>query len=248
MNKDLMIEIKKLAEEIILLTDDAELELLFEKVTDIYEKIIVLKHSNKEQEFQPIEETEHDNLELEKPSMDEADIELTMEEEILEVSSPKDDTSLLEDDSEIIVTEETKTPDNEDIKKDPVSLNDLFVPTFDSIKDDMSQKEEFKDTVSLEETEKLFETAIGEAQQLSLNDKLLNSSIQIGLNDRIAFVNHLFNFSQSEFNKTLSSLNACKNKQEALNYIHYSVKPNYNWKGKEELEERLILIIERKFL
>jgi len=133
-------------------------------------------------------------------------------------------------------------------KKKPVSLEDLFVPTFDSIKDDMSQKEEFKDTISLDETEKLFNTKKEEPQQLSLNDKLLGSSMQVGLNDRIAFVNKLFNFSQSEFNKVLGNLNEFKNKQEAINYIQYSVKPKYNWKGKEELEERLILIIERKFL
>ena len=112
----------------------------------------------------------------------------------------------------------------------------------------MSQKAEFKDTISLEETEKLFETRRGESQQLSLNDKLVNSSIQIGLNDRIAFVNKLFNFSQTEFNTVLSKLNTYSNKQEALHYIQYKVKPKYDWKDKEELEERFILIIERKFL
>ncbi len=133
-------------------------------------------------------------------------------------------------------------------EKKPTSLKDLFVPTFDSIKDDMSQKEEFKDTISLDETEKLFNTKKGEPRQFSLNDKLLGNSIQVGLNDRIAFVNKLFNFSQSEFNKVLGNLDEFKNKQEAINYIQYSVKPKYNWKGKEELEERLILIIERKFL
>lgn len=133
-------------------------------------------------------------------------------------------------------------------EKEPIRLEDIFVPTFDSIKDDMSQKEEFKDTISLDETEKLFNTKKEMPRQLSLNDKLLGNNIQVGLNDRIAFVNKLFNFSQSEFNKVLGNLNEFNNKQEAINYIQYSVKPKYNWKGKEELEERLILIIERKFL
>lgn len=148
--------------------------------------------------------------------------------------------------------ENTLFPNEKRIKKkkekEPIRLEDLFVPTFDSIKDDMSQKEEFKDTISLDETEKLFNTKKEIPRQLSLNDKLLGDSIQIGLNDRIAFVNKLFNFSQSEFNKVLSNLNEFNNKQEAISYIQYSVKPKYNWKGKEELEERLILIIERKFL
>jgi hypothetical protein len=128
------------------------------------------------------------------------------------------------------------------------TLSDLFVPTFNDIKEDMSQKEEFKDTVSLDETEKLFETKKEEIRQLSLNDRLVGSSIQIGLNDRIAFVNKLFNFSQSDFNKVLAHLNACATRDEALHYVQYQVKSNYNWKGKEELEERFISLIERKFI
>jgi hypothetical protein len=112
----------------------------------------------------------------------------------------------------------------------------------------MSQKEEFKDTVSLEETEKLFETKKEEIRQLSLNDRLQGSSIQVGLNDRIAFVNKLFNFSQSDFNKVLSRLNECSSREEALHYVRYEVKTIYNWKGKEELEERFISLIERKFI
>ena len=94
----------------------------------------------------------------------------------------------------------------------------------------------------------LFVTKKKENKQLSLNDKLLGSSLQVGLNDRIAFVNKLFNFSQSDFNKVLTKLNAFSSKDEALNYFQYQVKPNYNWKGKEDLEERFIGLIERKFM
>ena len=149
--------------------------------------------------------------------------------------------------------EETSDPQPE--KMDELSndqeyptLSDLFVPTFDDIKDDMSQKEEFKDTVSLEETEKLFQTKKEEPKQLSLNDRLVGSSIQVGLNDRIAFVNKLFNFSQSDFNKVLNTLNTFDTKEEAFHYVQYQVKSTYNWKGKEELEERFMLLIERKFM
>ncbi len=142
--------------------------------------------------------------------------------------------------------EEKKAQEAED--QEYPTLSDLFVPTFNDIKDDMSQKEEFKDTVSLDETERLFETRKEEIRQLSLNDKLVGSSIQVGLNDRIAFVNKLFNFSQSDFNKVLTHLNACSTREEALHYVQYQVKTNYNWKGKEDLEERFITLIERKFM
>ncbi len=248
MNKDMLTELKKLAEEILLIKDDADLELIHKKIIKLYENIIVFQHLNKKEEIGSIEENKSDILEMTELIEDQADIEVIADEIIVENSASADKNELAEVDLKMQNTEKINQPDSKDIQKEPISLNDLFVPTFDSIKEDMSQKEEFKDTVSLEETEKLFETKKGEVQQLSLNDKLLNSSIQIGLNDRIAFVNDLFNFSQSEFNQVLSRLNSCKNKQEALNYIHYTVKPNYNWNGKEELEERFILIIERKFL
>ena len=94
----------------------------------------------------------------------------------------------------------------------------------------------------------LFQVKKEEPKQLSLNDKLVGSSIQVGLNDRIAFVNKLFSFSQSDFNKVLSRLNECSTKEEALKYFKYQVKPNYNWKGKEDLEDRFVILIERKFL
>jgi hypothetical protein len=94
----------------------------------------------------------------------------------------------------------------------------------------------------------MFQVKKETSKQLSLNDKLLGNSIQVGLNDRIAFVNKLFNFSQSDFNKVLARLNDCDSKEEAFNYFQYQVKPNYNWKGKEDLEDRLKTLIERKFL
>ena len=128
------------------------------------------------------------------------------------------------------------------------NLEELFEPTFDSIKEDFSQKEEFKDTISLDETENLFETKRAETKSVSLNDKLLGKKIHVGLNDRIAFVNGLFNFNQSDFNRILNELNAFETEIEAKNYIQNSIKKKYDWSGKEAVEERFILLVERKFL
>ena len=46
MNKDLRTELKKIATEILLLKDDVELDLILEKVRDLYEKVVVLKNLN----------------------------------------------------------------------------------------------------------------------------------------------------------------------------------------------------------
>ncbi len=243
MRKSLIIELKKLAQEILLLKDDSEIGTLRSKSQELNEKMVVLEFLNNDPETMP------DELNYKKESDSE---DQTSKEVKIKPSFENQPTNII---SEKSINEVEKEPSNEKIeisqseqKDEPISLEDLFVPTFESIKEDMGQKEEFKDIISLDETEKLFGTKKEEPKQLSLNDKLHSSSIQIGLNDRIAFVNKLFNFSQSDFNKVLSKLNSCKNKEEALNYIQFTVKPNYKWMGKEELEERFILLVERKFL
>jgi hypothetical protein len=81
----------------------------------------------------------------------------------------------------------------------------------------------------------------------SLNDRISNQKIQVGLNDRIAFVKHLFNFSQEDFNRVLSQLNTFTSEFECKDFIENNVKPDYNWEDKEEYEARLIALVERKF-
>ncbi len=81
----------------------------------------------------------------------------------------------------------------------------------------------------------------------SVNDRVFKGKIQIGLNDRIAFVKHLFNFSQEEFNRVLSQLNSFNSEQEAKDFIINTVQADYNWTGKDEYVERLFMLIERRF-
>lgn len=81
----------------------------------------------------------------------------------------------------------------------------------------------------------------------SLNDRL-KGAIHIGLNDRHAFVKHLFGGSTSDYNRVLSQLNTQKSKEEALNFLENMVKPDYNnWEGKELYENRFLNIIENRF-
>jgi hypothetical protein len=241
MRKNLINEMKNLAKEILLLKEEYEVDILRSKTLEIYDKLTALDYLNNNSE--PVFDIEKENFREEKQSTPIEEVTNYIDSKV--EKEPKDEllTFDLEENSD-----KKSDSDKNDEQSEPVSLNDLFVPTFDSIKEDMSQKEEFKDTISLDETKNLFKSKRPESKQLSLNDKLLGSQLQIGLNDRIAFVNKLFNFNQSEFNKVLSSLNNFDNKQDAINYIKNNVKPKYRWKGQEELEERLIVIIERKFL
>lgn len=106
----------------------------------------------------------------------------------------------------------------------------------------MSLEEELQDIVSVDVMADLFENV----QPKSINDKFA-SNIQIGLNDRIAFVKNLFNNQQEDYNRVISQLNTFKSENDAKNFIKKMVKPDYDWSEQEELETRFMEIIERKF-
>lgn len=117
------------------------------------------------------------------------------------------------------------------------------------IKKQLSFEEELKGTVSVDVTADLFQKSETKTKtKASLNDTLNQENIQVGLNDRIAFVKHLFNHSQADFNRVLSQLNSFKTEKEAHNFIKKMVKPDYDWSGKEEYEERFLDLVDRKFL
>ena len=82
----------------------------------------------------------------------------------------------------------------------------------------------------------------------SLNDTLTAKKITVGLNDRLAFVKHLFNDSTEDFNRILSQLNTMESQSRSVAFIEKMVKPEYgNWKGKEEYEARFMALIDRRF-
>jgi hypothetical protein len=81
----------------------------------------------------------------------------------------------------------------------------------------------------------------------SLNSAFAKT-IEIGLNDRIAFVNHLFGESNEDFNRVISQLNTFDTLEEAKTFLNEMVIPDYNyWVGKEDYMERFMTVVERKF-
>ncbi len=104
-------------------------------------------------------------------------------------------------------------------------------------------EEELQDTLPVDVMADLFQKV---EPKKTIND-LLQDTIKIDLNDRIAFVNHLFGGDQANFNRVVSQLNTFKTEREAKNFISKMVKPDYDWSDKEEYETRLLEIIERRF-
>jgi hypothetical protein len=104
-----------------------------------------------------------------------------------------------------------------------------------------------KEIISEEEKPLLVEE-VAEQKSVSLNEKLAKG-INIDLNDRIAFIKHLFGNSSEDYNRVLSQLITFNTFYETRDFIQEMVKPDYNnWEGKQDYEERFMDIIEKKFL
>lgn len=86
-----------------------------------------------------------------------------------------------------------------------------------------------------------------EDRPYTINDRI-SKGITIGLNDRVAFMKHLFNNSSEDYNRVLSQLLTFDTFDEAKSFIDNMVKPDYNnWDGKDEYAERFMEIVEKKF-
>jgi len=86
-----------------------------------------------------------------------------------------------------------------------------------------------------------------ESRAKSLNDTV-KKGLNIGLNDRIAFINHLFEGHVEDYTRVLSQINTMHNFQDAQDFIKGKVKPDYNyWLNKDEYSERFMSIIEKSF-
>lgn len=115
--------------------------------------------------------------------------------------------------------------------------------------------ENYADTVFVKPYEvSLFSTEPNASEQKKQTDKeneeksVSSKSIEIGLNDRVAFVNNLFGESNEDFNRVISQLNTFDTFEEAKNFINEMVIPDYNyWVGKEDYLERFMEVVEKKF-
>ena len=262
MHKKIEAELVSLAHSILQMKSREDVNELHKKTLEIYEKLSVLKfvdaymNSSLDTTMSEVEiEKEVENIVVNDEVLEqEPSIKIETEEEII-----------IEDKVEIT---EDKTPNiEENIEEaaDVVSKIEDFIEKEETlIKNDVedlpslqvSLEEEFKDAISADVATELFEKAtienpvIEEPKEIkkSLNDTLFKHNLQIGLNDRIAFVKHLFDGSQEDFNRVVSQLNSFKVEEDAKKFITNFVKPDYSWEGKEEYEEKLNAIIERKFM
>lgn len=73
------------------------------------------------------------------------------------------------------------------------------------------------------------------------------SNLNIGLNDRIAFVKQLFMGSQEDYQRVVSQINTMDDYNETVEFIESVVKPDYDWSKVEETENRFLELVAHRF-
>ncbi|WP_293891390.1 hypothetical protein [Flavobacterium sp.] len=199
----------------------------------------------------------------------EEEVEVTVDEESI-VSEEHENTVEEELEEEPTLEEEEDQSDSElaeqIVSEDKPSFEPSFELEMDVVPTEMEQREEkledhigkYADPVFVKPNEvSLFpsdtkeetkQEPIAETSKTEALHDGMSKSIAIGLNDRIGFVQHLFNDSNEDFNRVISQLNTFDTFEEAKNFINEMVIPDYNyWVGEEDYIERFMEIVEKKF-
>ena len=242
MHKKLKAELVSLANSILQMKNKDDVSTLHKKAQDICEKLSVLKFVN------AYMNTTSKATENTKEIVDN-NAEIVFVEEVKE--EIPNDVETMEDVKKSTLLSEEKDEGILSIEDAIVKDEKIKIPSLQN-----SLEDELKEAISADTATQIFENATKENpiiedtlenSQRSLNDMLFKSNLQVGLNDRIAFVKYLFEGNQEDFNRVLSQLNSFKTESEAKNFIKNMVKPDYDWSESEEYELRLTSLIERKF-
>jgi hypothetical protein len=261
MHKKLEADLMSLAHSILKMKNKEDVFALKEKSKDIYERLSMLAFVEEYVNTTPNLGVTKEELVVKitqafevkeavviEEEEEEEEIEIKIEEEVVlnffDKPEKVEEIVKKEIKEEVLVEQVLEQPfdELEEIifaKEKPVPINAAVHVEVNKIK---TLEEELQDTISVDVMADLFENA----QPKSLNDKLI-SNIQIGLNDRIVFVKNLFDNQQEDYNRVISQLNTFKSEKEAKEFINNMVKPDYNWSEQEELENRFLEIIGRKF-
>lgn len=221
MKRKIREELVKISTDIITSREDKELTDLYETAKEIYEKLAVLKFIDEKLN----------------------DIEVDVSKNILATRFEKMANRVLSGNKTVPESnpheEDIITPGMNTIKE---MVSEMPTEALEHIFGDFVPKTEVVANEKAQQTATEFETKV-----TSLNDRL-NKDLQIGLNDKLAFVKHLFDDNMQDYNRVLSQLNTIDTEERSLAFINNMVRPEYNnWEGKEEYETRFKALVERKF-
>lgn len=226
----------------------AAVEIIQEEIKEIpVEEVVVAAQEmeevvDEEEEIddeEEIEEEDHDESEEEEEEFENAinfEPIFELDDEFEETADEIEEEEIEEEEEDIFEPEVKKVEPNK-IESRQISFEDLLGESFNE--PEFVKPNDVVIPPSLKE--------VIEEKPLSLNDQH-SKAINIGMNDRIAFVKHLFDDSTEDYNRVLSQLNSFTTKEEAVDFIEEIIKPDYeNWVGSEEYAERFMEIVKNKF-
>jgi len=249
MKKKLESELISLAHRVLKLTGKEDLAKMQKEVALLYQKITILKFFHEQFNgeipddlatstsfFSSLEGYKQNKDSVKREALKNGD---NKEEPIMEpaiekikdiVAQMPQETSEVDD----IVDQINKKGNDDGVADFAETLGQL--PIFEPL-ETASTKEEAEEELSLSTTEKV-----------SLDENLKTGEFNIGLNDRLAFVNHLFENNNEDYDRVLSQLTTMDSFEEISDFIENIIKPDYNnWKDKADYESRFLEIIEKKF-
>ncbi len=228
MKRKLKEELVKLSKDIIKSNDVNEIGELYETAKNLYEKLAVLKF---------IEEKLYD-IEVDVTKNVIAARFETMANAVLNVDSSVPESNPHDED---IITPGMQTIRDMVSEMPNTAIIDEVLAEFMAKPNLMKNDKELFTPKGGDDTQK-------DTKTKSLNDKLVEKELKIDLNNRLAFVKHLFNDNTEDYNRVMSQLNTIDTEERSIAFIENMVKPDYNnWEGKEEYEERLLGLISRRF-
>lgn len=244
MKKKLESELVSIAHRILKLQGKEDVLKMYTEVSQLYEKISVLKFA-------------YENFEDDFPSIGSNSsffgmLGAAFNNKVSDNIEVEDKIYINLDDGgreEITIPAMAKIKDMlQHMPEDPQDIDTVFE---DAIPKTAVKKEDFDDITAGFKDMPVFEpVAKSEVtnEKKSLNDALKGGGLKIGLNDKIAFIKHLFDGQNGDYDRVLSQLNTFLSFENAKAFIEDIVKPDYNnWAGKEEFEARFMEIIESKF-
>mgnify|MGYP001221699646 FL=1 len=229
MKKKLESELLSIAHRVLKLTGKEDLNKMHNEIALLYQKISILRF-----------------LEMESPKGNSEETQIRQEkvDELKDSPDQANESALLAARAELDPNKKTDSEElsgqilgtgldeaNLEIENDQKQAQ-LFEPDYNS-----------NDTLAVEEEEPL-----SASENVSLSSSVESSGLHIGLNDRLAFVNHLFENNNEDYDRVISQIKTMDSLEEITDFVQEVIKPDYgNWEGKEEYEERFLEIIGKKF-
>ncbi|WP_274474947.1 hypothetical protein [Mangrovimonas aestuarii] len=244
MKKKLEAELTSIAHRILKLSGKEDVDKMYEEVRALYEKITVLKFAKDhfDEDLPTIGSDTSFFSMLDKAFNNDISDNIEIEDKVYVNMDDNDEDDIMEPVMEKIKDIVAQMP------QETQQIDDLFERVTGN---SPYEKNDFEDISADYDNMPVFEP-ISKSEKLSnekksLNDKLKIGGLHIGLNDKIAFIKHLFDGNNGEYERVISQINTTSSLEEAQNLIQAMVKPEYDWSDKEDYEARLMEIIESRF-